>query len=305
MRSSAGEDTAEGDATGGRGRPGGDLRMAGRRRSLQSDVTSRGAVRSARHEDRNRGWNRNRRRRGGARARAPRARGARPVAARAGARRRPARRQRPGRCARRRRRGRECRQRQPQGAGGRHGAAAARRQGGRGASLRRRLDRRRRPRRHPLLQGQARAGGADPALGRPLDDRARDAVPPVPGADVRGQREGRHRALPEVPDAAGRSTRGRPCAGRDGRGRAGAGDHAVRGPGGAERVRAGPALAPADRLARGVRAPARDPRAALGRADEPGREARQRDLRRVARLQIDDRAIAVDAVRNPDGLRVP
>ena len=52
-------------------------------------------------------------------------------------------------------------------------------------------------------------------------------------------------------------------------------------------VRAGPALAPADRLARGARAPARDPRAALGRADEPGREARQRDLRRVARL--DDR----------------
>ena len=43
MRSSAGEDTAEGDATGGRGRPGGDFRMAGRRRSLQSDVTSRGA----------------------------------------------------------------------------------------------------------------------------------------------------------------------------------------------------------------------------------------------------------------------
>ena len=54
----------------------------------------------------------------------------------------------------------------------------------------------------------------------------------------------------EVPDAAGRSARGRPRAGRDGRGRAVAGDHAVRRPGGAERVRAGPALAPADRLAR-------------------------------------------------------
>ena len=47
-------------------------------------------------------------------------------------------------------------------------------------------------------------------------------------------------------------------------------------------LRAGPALAPTDRLARGARAPARDPRAALGRADEPGREARQRDLRQVA-----------------------
>ena len=27
-------------------------------------------------------------------------------------------------------------------------------------------------------------GGADPALGRPVDDRARDPVPPVRGADV-------------------------------------------------------------------------------------------------------------------------
>ena len=159
---------------------------------------------------------------------------------------------------------------------GRHGATAARRQGGRGASLRRRLYRRHRPRRHRLLQGQARAGGADPALGRPLDDRARDAVPPVPGAHVRDQREARHRALPEVPDAAGRSARGRPRAGRDGRGRAVADDHAVRRPGGGERLRAGPALAAADRLARAARAPARDPRAALGRADEPGGEARQR-----------------------------
>jgi hypothetical protein len=47
-------------------------------------------------------------------------------------------------------------------------------------------------------------------------------------------------------------------------------------------LRAGPALAPADRLARRARAPARDTRAALGRADEPGREARHRDLRQVA-----------------------
>ena len=47
-------------------------------------------------------------------------------------------------------------------------------------------------------------------------------------------------------------------------------------------VRAGPALAGADRLARAARAPARDPLAALGRTDEPGREARQRDLRQVA-----------------------
>ena len=45
------------------------------------------------------------------------------------------------------------------------------------------------------------------------------------------------------PDAARRSTRGRPRAGRDGRGRALAGDHAVRRPGGAQRARAGPALA--------------------------------------------------------------
>ena len=190
-------------------------------------------VPSGHHENRDRGWKRNRRRRGGARARAARARGPRPVAARAASTRwtcataagspprSPASRwsstppTATARCSSTAPRG-SCAPRPRRACGTTSASRSSASIASAGATTR----------------PSSRRKQAIRALGRPVDDRARDAVPHARGAHVRGECQARHRALGRDPDAARRSTRGRPRAGRDGRGRALAGDHAVRRPGG-------------------------------------------------------------------------